>query len=600
MNIILCALNAKFIHSSLAVNSLMANVSEYKENILIREFTINHSEDFIVSELYRLNPDVIAFSCYIWNIEMIINIVNDLKKALPELKIVLGGPEASYEYDGLFESGADYVIIGEGEAAFRELSEYFLFRKRNMEDIKGIAYKNFDKVVYTGTREPLELDSLPFVYADGFDAFQDRIIYYETTRGCPFNCQYCLSSIEKGIRFLSLSRVEKELNIFLNADIRQVKFADRTFNCNKSHAMGIWKYIIEKDNDITNFHFEIAADLLDDEMIELLKRARSGQIQFEIGVQSTNGITLDNIKRKTDLDKLFRNVQKIKALKNINLHLDLIAGLPGEGYLSFKNSFNDVYNNYPEQLQLGFLKVLKGSGLRENADTYGIVYRSKAPYEALYTNDISFKQMLKLKDIEEMLGLYYNSNKFLYSIRYIVSLFADAFNFFEMISEYWREKEYHLQQHNKMRLYTILYEFCLEKQIKDADIIKELLRFDIFMCDNVKALPYWLEKNAASNNIQAIKDFYMDDGIVYSVLPGYTEYSLKQIRRMCAIQQFEYDIVSWIESGYKAMERKNVFILFDYKSELEIPGIASYHSKYIDITKHISRGGEKYKEGGKG
>ncbi len=549
MKIILTTLNAKYIHSSLALHSIKSYCHEYKEYIEILEYTINNEENYILSELYNRTPNVIAFSCYIWNIEQTLSIIRTIKKVLPNVIIILGGPEVSYDIENIMENkDIDIICYGEGEATFLELTKYFVDKKGNLNDIKSIAYRK-ENIIINSNRNPLKLDDIPFVYnKDNLSDFENRILYYETSRGCPYQCQYCLSSIEKGVRFLSLERVYSDLQFFLDNKVKQVKFVDRTFNCNKNHALSIWKYLKNNDNKITNFHFEITADLIDEEIIEFLKTVRVGLFQFEIGIQSTNIQTINSIKRKVNFDILADVVKKIKESKNIHQHLDLIAGLPNEDYNSFANSFNDVYKLQPEQLQLGFLKVLKGSGLRSNALEYGLVYKDKAPYEILYTNDLNYKNMLKLKMIEEMVETYYNSGKATYTLKYIIQFFNSPFHFYETLAEYWENNNHNAIQHSKMELYTILMNFSNEYLVDKLSEIKDLLKFDMFLNDNVKTLPAWLSYKKSSIIEDKIKNFYKEKSNVEKYLPELMNYDYKQLSRLTHVEYFSYDIVTWIDT----------------------------------------------------
>lgn len=559
------AVNAKYIHSSLAVRSVFTYCEDFKENIIKREFTINNDEDYILREIYLLKPEVISFSCYIWNINMIKNIISNVKKVLSKVKIILGGPEVSYEYDEILKKYADIIIIGEGEKTFYEVADYFI-NGGELEKIAGIAFKKENgEIVKNIPRAPLKLDEIPFAYKAGIDDLDNKIIYYEASRGCPYSCQYCLSSIEKGIRFLSLERVYSDLGFFIEKKVKQVKFVDRTFNADKSFAMAIWKFLIKNDNGITNFHFEISADILNDEMLDILKTARKGLFQLEIGVQSTNDATLRDIKRKTSLEKLFEKVIKIKSFKNIHQHLDLIAGLPEEDYDSFRKSFNDVFSLYPEQLQLGFLKLLRGSGLRADAEKYGIVYRQKAPYEVLYTKEVSFEQMLRLKGIEEMVETYYNSGKCLHTIRLSQKYFTSAFDFFEELSIYWEKIGANNVSHSKMHLYEIMFEFLKEK-FEDRALLQDVIRFDILMNDNLKNLPSWLgyELDEETKNKQL--EFFNDEEKIDKFIPRLKSYSFKQLIRMCCLESFNYDFYSWIENDFERLEKKKAYLLFEYTS----------------------------------
>ena len=407
MKIILAACNAKYIHSNLAVYDLQAYARQYQQHILLKEYTINQQKDEIMKDLYEEKPDVICFSCYIWNISFVKELAEDLKKVLPSVPFWAGGPEVSFDAEAFLAANPafDGVMVGEGEETFLELAGYYVDHRKSLEQIRGIAFRKENQVLHNGWREIMDLSKVPFPYKDLQD-FDHRIIYYESSRGCPFSCSYCLSSVDKKLRFRSLDLVRKELQFFLDHKVPQVKFVDRTFNCKHDHAMAIWKYIVEHDNGVTNFHFEIAADLLREEELELMATMRPGLIQLEIGVQSTNLQTLEAIHRKTDFLRICQIVERIHSFGNIHQHLDLIAGLPYEDYDSFHHSFNDVYALRPQQFQLGFLKVLKGSLMKQMEKEYGIVHKEKEPYEVLSTNWITYEDVLNLKKVENMVEVY--------------------------------------------------------------------------------------------------------------------------------------------------------------------------------------------------
>ena len=562
MKILLTAVNSKYIHSNLAIYCLRAYAKEYVQNISIAEYTINNRSEEILREIYKQKPDIVAFSCYIWNIEMIREISVELKKILPQVKIWWGGPEVSY--DSKKELG-DYPMVvgimrGEGEATFKELVRYYLKEVRDLNEIAGITYRNDrGEIVENNDRMLLSLDSVPFVY-DDLSKFENKIIYYESSRGCPFSCEYCLSSIDKKLRFRSFEIVKSELNIFLREKVRQVKFVDRTFNCNKKHAMNIWQYLIENDNGITNFHFEISADLLDDEILEMLKKARIGLFQFEIGVQSTMLETLSLINRKMDFNRVSEIVRKIQLAGNIHLHLDLIAGLPRESYNDFKKSFNDVYALRPEQLQLGFLKVLKGTRMHNNRDKYGIKYKDKAPYEVLSTNELAFDELLKLKMVEEMLETYYNSGQFSNTIIYLESFFDTPFELYESLANYYEKNDLHLVQHSRVRRYDIILNYFSELFGSNTEIIKSLLLVDLYLQENMKKRPEWaFDIDLCKEEIRSI---YSNEQLINEFLPEYKEYSPKQIAKMTHIEVLSINLFKKDEkSCYK---REKTYILFNY------------------------------------
>lgn len=585
--ILLTAINAKYIHTNLAIRYLQKFASKYEDIIDTVEYTINQNVDFIIQEIHKKNPDLLLFSCYIWNIELIKIIIRDYKKIAPDTKIVLGGPEVSYDAQSLMEQfpEIDFVIIGEGEVTFLELMEGLIDKERDISNINGIVCRIKGQIRQNKQREALNMDDVPFVYEKGFKEFENRIIYYETTRGCPFNCQYCLSSIEKGVRFRSLNLVFNELQLFLDEKVMQVKFVDRTFNCKKSHAMAIWQYLHEHDNGYTNFHFEISADLLDEETIEFLKVVRPGLFQFEIGIQSTNDITISHIQRKTDFNKLANVVKRINKLNNIHQHLDLIVGLPGEDYTSFKASFNDVYALEPDQLQIGFLKILKGSGMEQKKKEFGIIYREKAPYEVLQTNDLSYEEIIKLKMIEEMVEIYFNSHNFRYTIKYIEQFFDHPFNLYEALALYWEKNSYHTFNHNKTKLYTILLEFYTETVNKDDNSIKNILKFDMYLQEKVKKFPDWFEQDETFKT--EIRNFYKNEENIVKYLPQLKEYTSKQISRMVHIEVFPIDIISWIKGTSTSLERRNTAVLFNYYNKDIIKNSAKFYE--IELIYNISQ-----------
>lgn len=518
---------------------------------------------------------------------MILEIVSILKKILPNTKIFLGGPEVSYEYEYLFEKNIDLIVVGEGEETVKELVLYFNKYKEineKFKNIKGIAFLFQNEILVTAEREQIDINDIPFVYSN-LDDIHNKILYYEASRGCPYSCQYCLSSLEKGLRFLNESRVKSDLKFFLNNNVKQVKFVDRTFNCRKKYAIMIWEYIIENDNGITNFHFEIAADILDEDMINTLKKARPGLFQFEIGIQSTNYETLNEIKRKTNLQKLFEKVNLIKSFKNIHQHLDLIVGLPNEDYITFKKSFNDVFNLYPEQFQIGFLKLLKGSGLKINSEEYGIVYKDKAPYEVLFTKYINYDEICILKGIEDIVEIYYNSGKAINTIKYILNYFNSPFDFFEAFTLYWQKNEFNNIAHNKMKLYQILFEFLIQINDKEKDILKEIIKFDIYLNDNIKSLPAWLENNNNNNLLkEKQKLFYSNKEYIEKYLPHFINKDSKYISRVCHFEKFNIDIKTLIETDFKDIIKTDNFILFDYYTKNDLVyKVTKYFFKEGDI-----------------
>ena len=491
MKILLVACNAKYIHSNLAVYDLQAYASDYADHIVLKEYTINQQKDDIMRDIYLEHPDVVCVSCYIWNLSFVKELMADLIKILPGADFWAGGPEVSYDAEKFLTENSEFkgVMVGEGEETFKELAGYYV--EKNPQDLKnmtGICYRDGDQIIHNGWRQIMDLSSIPFIYKD-LSEFKNRIIYYESSRGCPFSCSYCLSSIDKKLRFRDTETVKKELQFFIDNKVPQVKFVDRTFNCKHDHAMAIWKYINEHDNGVTNFHFEISADLLREEELQEMSTMRPGLIQLEIGVQSTNPDTIKAIHRTMDFEKLKGIVDRIHGFGNIHQHLDLIAGLPYEDYDSFRNSFNDVYALKPQQLQLGFLKVLKGSHMMEMCKEYGIVYKTQEPYEVLSTKWLDYDHVLKLKTVENMVEVYYNSGQFQNTLEYLENFFQDAFSIYERLGSFYMEKGYGDVSHTRMRRYEILLEFLEDVPEISMDQVKDQMVYDLYLRENLKSRP---------------------------------------------------------------------------------------------------------------
>ena len=639
MRFLLCGINAKYIHSNLAIFSLKAYADRKKipgAEIILKEYTINNYVEDILQDLYEEKADVVIFSCYIWNISFVRELAAELKKVSPDVKIWAGGPEVSYAANKfLMENPTfDLIMQGEGEEVFSELicltveekcrikdvykqseskkvlsgiveKRYFIERKqavkeeKDIEDkhfagednvyptnyidmsklqkLQGIAVRDFlgeaalgnaesnignkTKIINTGFATLMDMDTIPFVYED-FHLFEHKILYYETSRGCPFCCSYCLSSVDKTVRFRSLPIVKKELDAFLEAKVPQVKFVDRTFNCNRQRAIDIWSYLVEHDNGITNFHFEISSDLLGEEELELFAKMRPGLIQLEIGVQSTNGETVDAIHRHMDLDKLFHYVDSVHELGNIHQHLDLIAGLPYENYERFGCSFDDLYAHEPDQLQLGFLKVLKGTMMEEEVKKYSILYRNQPPYEVLGTKWLSYDEIILLKGVEELVELYYNSGQYTLTLKYAVPFFESPFRFYEMFSAWYRGKGYHKLNHNRLEKYNILREFLREHiDENEWDTLDEIMLYDMYLRENVKGRPAWAKDTAQYK--KEWKALYREQG--EKLFPEDVQagiYDSKRAANQSHIEVFEINIKKFEQSGQ--VEKKQVFCLFDY------------------------------------
>ena len=491
MKILLVACNAKYIHSNLAVYDLQAYASDYADHIVLKEYTINQQKDDIMRDIYLEHPDVVCVSCYIWNLSFVKELMADLIKILPGADFWAGGPEVSYDAEKFLTENSEFkgVMVGEGEETFKELAGYYVEKNpQNLKDMTGICYRDGDQIIHNGWRQIMDLSSIPFIYKD-LSEFKNRIIYYESSRGCPFSCSYCLSSIDKKLRFRDTETVKKELQFFIDNKVPQVKFVDRTFNCKHDHAMAIWKYINEHDNGVTNFHFEISADLLREEELQEMSTMRPGLIQLEIGVQSTNPDTIKAIHRTMDFEKLKGIVDRIHSFGNIHQHLDLIAGLPYEDYDSFRHSFNDVYALKPQQLQLGFLKVLKGSHMMEMCKEYGIVYKTQEPYEVLSTKWLDYDHVLKLKTVENMVEVYYNSGQFQNTLEYLENFFQDAFSIYERLGSFYMEKGYGDVSHTRMRRYEILLEFLEDVPEISMDQVKDQMVYDLYLRENLKSRP---------------------------------------------------------------------------------------------------------------
>ena len=583
MKILLAACNAKYIHSNLAVYSLQAYAAAHGHKIERAEYTINNQLEDILEKIYCQKPDILLFSCYIWNVEYVKELVSEFHKLRPEVPIWVGGPEVSFETERFLKENPAItgIMMGEGERTLTELCEYFeqceqdahslsqnrdearnetagagmeyekksgAFTELNEEMLKkidGISYRRSDgTVAIQPLRNLLPMDELPFCYANLKD-FEHRIIYYESSRGCPFNCSYCLSSVDKKLRFRSLPLVYKELQFFIDAKVPQVKFVDRTFNCQHEHAMGIWKYIKEHDNGITNFHFEISADLLREDELELISDMRPGLIQLEIGVQSTNGDTIREIHRTMRLEEVYRAVNRVKAGKNIHQHLDLIAGLPFEDYQRFQKSFNDIYALHPQQLQLGFLKVLKGSYMYEHAQEYGLVYRSRPPYEVMASKWVSYDEMLEIRLVEEMLELHYNSGQFLTYLAVLEWKYDSTFQMCLDMGHFYREHGYLDCSHSRVRRTEIVQEFAEIVDPERRDIYREALIFDLYKIEKSKSRPFWA-KNVQQDKRQTGK-YLREHGME---------------KKYCHFEYFEHIN----EKGEITEEKDPLWLLFDYEN----------------------------------
>ena len=601
MKVLLAAINAKYIHSNLGIYSLKT----YGEKMLkewglaeeakvsLAEYTINHQMEQILQDIYKRKPDVIGFSCYIWNISYVKMILADIKKVLPDVKIWAGGPEVSYHAEAFLkeEPAVDIVMMGEGEITFAHFLKALL-EGEELKQVPGLMLRNDDGTITdTGFRQVMDMSQIPFPYAFmDMKELEHRIIYYESSRGCPFSCAYCLSSIDKKLRFRSLDLVLPELEWFLQAKVPQVKFVDRTFNCKKSHAMAIWQYIRDHDNGITNFHFEIAADLLDKDELDLLSTMRPGLVQLEIGVQSTNEKTLETIRRKTDIEEIRQITATINSWHNIHQHLDLIAGLPWEDLGSFKKSFNDVYSMEPEQLQLGFLKVLKGSYMEELIPDCDLLYSTAPPYEVLQTKWLSYGDVLELKDIEEMTEVHYNSRQFTCTLKELEKEFNTPYEMFSFMAGYYNKNHLSGISHSRIARYEILWKMIQVKLEKSGryethetyetyesheprgieespgiseklELYRDLLMTDLYLRENVKSRPSFARDLSSSKDF--VREFFQREEKTPEHLSGYEGYDSRQMAKMAHLEPL----------------RDGTYLLFDYKKRDPL----SYNARTVRV-----------------
>lgn len=568
MKILLAAVNAKYIHSNLAVYCLKSYAASKGQEAEIAEYTINQQPGEVLRDLYERNADVVAFSCYIWNIEFIKTVIKDYKKIRPQSEIWLGGPEVSYRAEELLTELLEVrgVMVGEGEETFAKLAKAYR-KELALNEIPSIVVRESSgEILTTEPALPLNFSALPFPYGDeNLSFFDNRIIYYESSRGCPFSCAYCLSSLDKRVRFRNMDLVKQELKFFLDRKVPQVKFIDRTFNINGLRTIELLQFIKENDNGITNFHFEVAAELLTDEQIELLNSLRPGLVQLEIGVQSTNNETLTAVNRKTELAALKETVAAVRKNNNIHIHLDLIAGLPKENLESFKNSFNEVYRMSPHQLQLGFLKVLSGAPMEGMADENEIIYQSAPPYEVLSTRWLSYDDIILLKKVEELVEVYYNSGQFVYSMLYLQQFTEMPFTLYEELAAYYEEKNYAGLKLSRNRRYEILWEFVREKLSGETlQTFEEILFYDYCLREKPKSRPCFAVQSRLSK--QELKETYLSFDVK------------REEEGMHDVEKFSFDPVETAEQEKPAGEP--CLILFSYeKREVMYGGAVTKKSK---------------------
>jgi radical SAM superfamily enzyme YgiQ (UPF0313 family) len=606
---LLVAVNAKYIHSNLAVYSMRAYAKENREHVEIAEYTINHRMEDIMKDIYLRKPDVIGLSCYIWNARMVRDLVVELRKLLPETPIWLGGPEVSYNPKQQLQQLPQVtgIMVGEGEKTFAQLLTFYLNlsdgaetlvneaedgisveriegnasrgrtsaneaadRVESLRQIDGLVFRSGQEIMTTTPRQPMSMDEIPFPYED-LQAMEHKILYYESSRGCPFSCSYCLSSVDKRLRFRSTELVLQELEKFLQEKVPQVKFVDRTFNCNRAHALSIWKYLLEHDNGVTNFHFEISADLLQAEELQLMRQMRPGLIQLEIGVQSVAEDTITAINRKMNLGVLAQTVRYVKAGGNIHQHLDLIAGLPYEGYQSFAYSFDWVYALQPDQLQLGFLKVLTGTKMEEDAKRYGIVCQSQPPYEVLYTKWLSYEEVLRLKGVEEMVELYYNSGQFLTTLKYAVRYWDSPFAMYEALADFYEEQGYGQASSSRMQRYEVLYQFLIQQAGRPEDEVSQLLIYDYCLREKLKKRPAF-SKEPTKEERQRIGDFYAQEAKDCRYFERSEAISFRNLMNRSHAEMMTLDIQKLVENGNR--EEGKWLYVFDYGCRSPLDGNA--------------------------
>lgn len=554
MKILLAAVNAKYIHANLAVCSLQAYAGEHvkEADVEIAEYTINQQKDDILMDIYRRRADILCFSCYIWNLDYIEELVRDMAKLRPDMPIWLGGPEVSYDAPDVLARLPEVtgVMKGEGEETFAGLCRFYQGGEGDLglRSLRGITFRDRDGTVRDNPWRPvMDLNDIPFVYHQ-METFRNKIIYYESSRGCPFSCSYCLSSVDKQLRFRDLEKVRRELQFLIDQEVPQVKFVDRTFNCRHEHAAAIWKYIAEHDRGITNFHFEVAADLLNEEELEILGSMRPGLVQLEIGVQSTNPDTIREIRRTMDFGRVRGAVERIREKGNIHQHLDLIAGLPFEDMESFARSFDDVYALGPDQLQLGFLKVLKGSYMEEKKQEYGLVYKSRPPYEVLYTRWLSYEDMMRLKGIEEMVEVYYNSRQFTHTLEALEARYPSAFLMYDGLARFYEEQGLGQVQHKRSARYEILLRYITAEFPEEEERFRELLTYDYYLRENAKSRPGFAGEYKVSKEV--LRTFYENEESQRRYLPAYRYYDRNQMRKMTHLEYFA---------------QKGIYVLFDYR-----------------------------------
>lgn len=580
MKVLLTTLNSKFIHSNLAIRYLK-EVAKDVADIDLMEFTINQPIEQILSTIYKGNPDMVGFSTYIWNVNEVLEIAEGLKIVKPNIKIMLGGPEVSFDGVQILEKHRfiDYIVYGEGEETFREM-----LIADDLCNVKGLIFRKEGEVVINPPREQIkDLDNIPSPYENINEEFKNKIVYYESSRGCPFNCEFCLSSTIKGVRFFSIDRVKRDIGTLIKSGVSQIKFVDRTFNANKAYSREIMDFIMQENPENMNFHFEVTAHLIDDETLEYLKKPKEGLFQFEVGVQSTNPETIKSIGRVTDFEKLKYVTSAIKKNRNIHQHLDLIAGLPFEDYKSFSKSFNDVYAIRPEKLQLGFLKLLKGSGLRVDQGKYNFKYLDNPPYEILETKWLEYGEIIKLKGIENLVEKYYNEEYFLHSLEFIIrNFFKSPFEFYEDFGSYWESTGLNEVSHSRNNLYQVLLDYYLDRQLGLEEYFKEIIKLDYISNNKKLTLPLGIERNSHNLKGEDLHDLLKNEDLLNTHLYEYSNLPTKKVINKVLVEAFSKDVLRIIKNGYNIGDSdKRIFILFDYKDQV------INRCKVVDVSKFV-------------
>lgn len=565
MKVVLSTLNAKYIHTSLALRYLKA-FSEKDFDIDIVEYTIKDPAMNIVSDLYQKKPDILGFSCYIWNIEETITVISMMKKINPELIVVLGGPEVSYDTEYWMNRlpDVDYIVMGEGEETFHHLLQE-LSGDRKMYSVFGAAYRKNDKVIINPPRPKLQLDDIPSPhrFAEDVPSLANRVVYFETSRGCPFSCQFCLSSIEVGVRYFDMERTKSDLLYLIDSGAKLIKFVDRTFNIKRDYAMEIFEFLIQNHRG-TVFQFEITADIMRPEVLDYLaKNAPPGIFRFEIGVQSTNDLTNNLVKRRQNFTKLTRTVNMVKESGKIDQHLDLIAGLPEEDYNSFRKTFNDVFELGPEELQLGFLKMLRGTGMRADAEKYGYKYMDHAPYEILGNDILPFTDLIRIKRVEDVLEKYWNAHRMDHTVNYLIrEEFPSAFDFFQQFGDFWESQGWQKIGHQLEDLFTRLRAFLIQRETKKLNVIEGLMKLDYFLNHKYKPRKIWWEFKLDKADQTRYFKLLAERPELVSATFASLRISEKDLHKHVMLEVMLFQLDHYLDTGEMRMDEERLLVVY--------------------------------------